>query len=74
MHCLPIYNSSKDLSSTGGSNLQRNSNISKSDTNISHRDIPSSLIPMTEEDKKRLEQVLFNHQLASVGLDFLNIY
>ena len=30
--------------------------------------VPSSLIPMTEEDKERLEIVLFNQQLQGVGL------
>ena len=34
--------------------------------------IPSSLIPMTEEDKEKLEIVLFNQQLQGVGLsDFM---
>ena len=31
------------------------------------------MIPMTEEDKRKLEEVIFNQQLRSVGLDFLKM-
>merc|ERR1719510_1800141 len=48
-------------------NKSDNSKILAGNSNI-----PSSLIPMTEEDKSKLEIVLFNQQLQGVGLsDFM---
>ena len=59
----------------GDSVLQRTRTpgIEMSQTNNTSRGIPSSLIPMTEEDKRKLEEVIFNQQLRSVGLDFLKM-
>ena len=53
----------------GGNVIQRIPGITMSETtNTAKR------IPMTEEDKRNLEEVLFNQQLRSMGLDFLKMY
>lgn len=49
--------SANEVGNSNSKNLAANSNT-----------VPSSLIPMTEEDKERLEIVLFNQQLQGVGL------
>lgn len=51
----------------------RTPGIEMSQTNNTSRGIPSSLIPMTEEDKRKFEEIIFNQQLRSVGLDFLKM-
>ena len=52
-----IKMSANEVGNSNSKNLAANSNT-----------VPSSLIPMTEEDKERLEIVLFNQQLQGVGL------
>ena len=48
-----------------GNVIQRIPGITMSETNNTAR-----MIPMTEEDKRNLEEVLFNQHLRSMGLDF----
>ena len=52
-----------------GNVIQRIPGITMSETNNTAR-----MIPMTEEDKRNLEEVLFNQHLRSMGLDFLKMY
>ena len=53
----------------GGNVIQRIPGITMSETNNTAR-----RIPMTKEDKRNLEEILFNQQLRSMGLDFLKMY
>ena len=53
----------------GGNVIERIPGITMSETNNTAR-----RIPMTEEDKRNLEEVIFNQQLRSMGLDFLKMY